>query len=70
MKLSHAIESYQKYRSFNSKKNTIKNYNSLFTNFNDQFGKRELKSITPEDSFLSDPTHRRQQSNHQAQSLL
>jgi hypothetical protein len=47
MKLSHAIESYQKYQSFNSKKNTIKNYDFLFTRFNDEFGKRELEFITP-----------------------
>ena len=55
MKLSHAIESYQKYHSFNSKKNMIKNYNFLFARFNNEFGKRDLKSITPDEilSFLT-----------------
>src|SRR5210317_1349275 len=55
MKLSHAIESYQKYHSFNSEKNTIKNYEFLFTRFNDEFGKRDLESITPDEtlSFLT-----------------
>jgi integrase len=55
MKLSHAIESYQKYHSFNSKKNTLKNYKFLFTRFNDEFGNRDLDSITPDEilSFLT-----------------
>jgi site-specific recombinase XerD len=54
MKLSHAIESYQKYHSFNSKKNTIKNYEFLFSRFKEEFGKRDLESITPDEilSFL------------------
>jgi hypothetical protein len=55
MKLSHAIESYKKYHSFNSKKNTIKNYDFLFKRLNDEFGKRDLESITPDEilSFLT-----------------
>jgi integrase len=37
------------------KKNTIKNYEFLFTRFNDEFGKRDLESITPDEilSFLT-----------------
>ena len=37
------------------KKNTIKNYAFLFTRFNDEFGKRDLESITPDEilSFLT-----------------
>ena len=37
------------------KKNTIKNYDFLFTRFNDELGKRELESITPDEilSFLT-----------------
>jgi hypothetical protein len=33
MKVSHAINSYQEYRRANSRKNTIKNYEFLFTCF-------------------------------------
>ena len=55
MKLSNAIESYQKYHSFNSKKNTLKNYEFLFTRSSDEFSDRELESITPDEilSFLT-----------------
>jgi len=55
MKVSHAIESYQKYHSFNSKKNTIKNYEFLFCRFKEEFGKRDLESIIPDEilSFLT-----------------
>jgi integrase len=55
MKLSKAIESYQKYHSFNSKKNTIKNYEFLFSRFKEEFGKTDLESITPDEilSFLT-----------------
>ena len=55
MKLSYATEFYQKYHTFNSKKNTIKNYEFLFTRFNDEFGKKDLDSITPDEilSFLT-----------------
>jgi hypothetical protein len=55
MKLSKAIESYQKYHSFNSKKNTIKNYEFLFSRFKEEFGNTDLESITPDEilSFLT-----------------
>ena len=35
------------------KKNTIKNYEFLFSRFNDEFGKRELESITPDEILSS-----------------
>jgi integrase/recombinase XerD len=55
MKVSQAIHSYQEYHRLNSKKNTLKNYEFLFTRFNDQFGNRDIESITPDDilSFLT-----------------
>jgi len=55
MKVSKAIHSYQEYHGVNSKKNTLKNYAFLFTRFSDEFGDRELESITPDEilSFLT-----------------
>ena len=40
MKVSKAIHSYQEYHRLNSKKNTLKNYDFLFTRFTDEFGER------------------------------
>ena len=48
MKVSQAINSYQEYHRLNSKKNTLKNYDFLFTRFTDEFGERGLDTITPE----------------------
>jgi len=55
MKVSHAIKSYQEYHRVNSKKNTLKNYEFLFTRFSDEFSDRELESIAPDEilSFLT-----------------
>jgi hypothetical protein len=55
MKLSHALDSCQKYHSFNSKKNTIKNYEFLFSPFKEGFGKRDLESITPDEILFFRP---------------
>ena len=55
MKVVQAIKSYQEYHRINSKKNTLKNYEFLFSRFNDEFGDRELDAITAEEilSFLT-----------------
>jgi len=49
MKVTQAIKSYQDYHRINSKKNTLKNYDFLFTRFSDGFSDRELESITSDD---------------------
>ena len=40
MKIFQAIQSYKDYHSINSKKNTVKNYQFIFTQFKDEFGDR------------------------------
>jgi len=40
MKISQAIQSYKDYHNINSKKNTVKNYEFVFTQFQDEFGER------------------------------
>jgi len=63
MKVSKAIHSYQEYHRVNSKKNTLKNYDFLFTRFMSEFGKRELESITSDEilSFLTQLTEGKKQ---------
>ena len=60
MKVSKAIHSYQEYHRINSKKNTLKNYEFLFTHLSGEFGDRELESVTPDEtlSFLTRLTDR------------
>ena len=55
MKISQAIKSYKDYHSINSKKNTVKNYEFIFSQFQGEFGDRLVVSITPDDilSFLT-----------------
>ena len=64
MKISQAIESYKDYHKINSKKNTVKNYEFIFTQFQDEFGDRFVDSITPDEilSFLTKLTDGNKQS--------
>jgi len=38
MKISQAIQSFREYRRMNSKKNTLKSYEFIFTRFQEAFG--------------------------------
>jgi site-specific recombinase XerD len=55
MKISQTIQSYKDYHSINSKKNTVKNYEYIFTQFQDEFGDRLIDSTIPDEilSFLT-----------------
>jgi len=55
MKLSHAKECHQACPRADSKKNALKNYEFLFTRFKDEFGAREVESISPDEilSFMT-----------------
>ena len=55
MKVSQAIQSHKDYHSINSKKNTVKNYAFIFSQFQVEFGERIIDSITPDEilSFLT-----------------
>ena len=64
MKALEAKKSFFDYHRINSKTNTIRNYKLLLPRFCDQFGDRELESITSEEvlSFLTRFTEGTQQS--------
>jgi hypothetical protein len=55
MKVSQAIRSFQEYHRLNSKKNTFKNYEFIFTRFQEVFCDRQVESITTDEviSFLT-----------------
>jgi site-specific recombinase XerD len=55
MKLSQAVQSFQEYHRLNSKKNTLKNYEFLFTRFLEADSDRQIDSISSDDvlSFLT-----------------
>ena len=71
MKISQAIHSYQQYHSINSKKTTLKNYQFIFTQFQIEFGYREVDTFTPDEilSFLTKLTDGNQ-TNHQMKPLF
>jgi integrase/recombinase XerD len=64
MKVSQSAKCFIDYHRMNSKKNTVRNYEYLFTGFAAQFGDREGESLTSEEilSFLSRLTERARQS--------
>ena len=64
MKVSQATRSFLDYHRMNSKKNTLRNYVHLLTEFSAQFGDREAESMTSEEilSFLGRLTERLRQS--------
>ena len=55
MKVSQAIQSFREYHRMNSKKNTLKNYELIFTRSQEAYGDRQIDSITFDDvlSFLT-----------------
>ena len=65
MKVCRAIQSYQAYHRINSQKNTQKNYAFLFKRFNEQFGHRDITTMTTDDilSFLTRLTEGTKQSS-------
>lgn len=64
MKVSQATRSFLDYHRMNSKKNTLRNYHHLLTEFSAQFGDRETESLTSEEilSFLGHLTEGLKQS--------
>ncbi len=49
MKVSQAIQSFRQHHRLNSKKNTLKNYEFIFTRFHEAFSDRQIKSIPTDD---------------------
>jgi integrase/recombinase XerD len=49
MKVSQATKSFLDYHRMNSKKNTLRNYLHLLTEFAFQFGDREAESLTSDE---------------------
>ena len=49
MKILKCVPHFFNYQRVNLKKNTIRNYEFVLGNFQEQFGEAELSSITPED---------------------
>ena len=64
MKVSQAKHCFFEYHKMNSKKNTLQNYEIILSRFCDQFGEREMDSITQETvlAFLTDLTEGNKQS--------
>jgi integrase/recombinase XerD len=56
MKVSQSIDCWLEYHELHSKKSTLKAYQSILSRLTDQFGERDLNSLTPEEvlSFLTD----------------
>jgi len=50
MKISPYITHFYNYQRINVKKNTLRNYEFVFNNFQKHFGEKELSSITSEDN--------------------
>ena len=49
MDVSHAVQSYREYHRLNSKKNTLKNYDFVFSRFNELYGNQSVGSVSPDD---------------------
>lgn len=64
MKVSQARNCFLDFHRMNSKKNTMKNYELILSRFCDQFGERDMVSITQETvlSFLTEYTEGNKQS--------
>jgi integrase len=64
MKVLQAKDCFLDYQRMNAKKNTMRNYQSLFSRFCSQFGDREIESLTIDEilSFLKDFTEGTKQS--------
>ena len=67
MQVSQAITIWLEYHKSHSKDNTIKAYNKVLTNFNREFGERDVQHITSDEvlSFLNRITEgTKQQTKH------
>jgi site-specific recombinase XerD len=64
MKVTPACNCFLDFHRTNSKKNTLKNYDLVLSKFCDQFGERDLASITQETvlAFLTEYTEGNKQS--------
>jgi integrase/recombinase XerD len=49
MDVSQAAQSYREYHRLNSKKNTLKNYDFVFSRFNERYGNQSVESVSPDD---------------------
>jgi len=67
MRVSEASRCFLDYHRMNSKTNTVRNYELVFTRFCNQFGDRELESLTNEEilTFLIQFTEGTKQQNQQ-----
>ena len=52
MKVSQAIQSFREYRRLNSKKNTLKNDEIIFTRFKDAYGDRQIDTMKPRNRIM------------------
>ena len=52
MRVSQAVHSSIEYQKANSKANTVRNYEFVLTRFQNEFGDRNLESITPDEILL------------------
>ena len=67
MRVSETSRCFLDYHRINSKTNTVRNYQFVFTRFCSELGDRELGSITPDDilAFLTQFTEGTKQQNQQ-----
>jgi site-specific recombinase XerD len=52
MKVSQAIQSFREYHRLNSKKNTLKNDEIIFTGFKDAYGDRQIDTMKPRNRIM------------------
>ena len=52
MIVSQTVNSFIEYQKVNSKANTVRNYVLVLTRFQNEFGDRNLESITPDEVLL------------------
>jgi len=52
MKVSQAIQSFREYHRLNSKKNTLKNDEIIFTRFKDAYGDRQIDTMKPRNRIM------------------
>ena len=52
MKVPQAIQSFREYHRLNSKKNTLKNDEIIFTRFKDAYGDRQIDTMKPRNRIM------------------
>jgi hypothetical protein len=52
MKVSQAIQSFREYHRLDSKKNTLKNDEIIFTRFKDAYGDRQIDTMKPRNRIM------------------